>query len=202
MKNLILISSILLLGCGATESIDENLNADINSNDLKNQSNTESTSKLSIDSDNLLSNKIETYDINDDSSKLLAKSDTQDYNSQTSLDNILNLGDPREVVYSIHPTREMLVYCYHDIESECYIEGVHNSQFFKYEISQVEGQNKGKLTSSGNPIDSSKTTPTKWLTVNDEYAQVLMTSKIMLNSKQYTLHEPLIIYYETGMMVR
>ena len=101
---------------------------------MKNQSNTESTSKLSIDSDNLLSNKIETYDINDDSSKLLAKSDTQDYNSQTSLDNILNLGDPREIVYSIHPTREMLVYCHHDIKSECYIEGVHNSQFFKYAI--------------------------------------------------------------------
>ena len=58
MKNSILLSSILLLGCGATESIDEKLNADMNGNDLKNQSNTESFSKLSIDSDNLLSNKI------------------------------------------------------------------------------------------------------------------------------------------------
>ncbi|MEK6199668.1 MAG: hypothetical protein N2B60_05520 [Psychrobacter sp.] len=202
MKNSILLSSILLLGCGATESIDEKLNADMNGNDLKNQSNTESSSKLSIDSDNLLSNKIETSDLNNDSSKLLANSDTQDYNSQTSLDNILNSDDPREVVYLVHPTKEMLVYCYHDVRSECYIEGVHDSQFFKYDISQVEGQNKGKLTSPGNPIDSAKTTPMKWLTINNEYAQVLMTSKIMLNSQQYTLHEPLVIYYKNGMMVR
>ena len=202
MKNLILISSILLLGCGATESIDENLNADINSNDLKNQSNTESFSKLSIDSDKLLSNKIETSDLNNDSSKILANSDTQNYNSQTSLDKILNSDDPREVAYLIHPTKEMLVYCYHDVRSECYIEGVHNSQFFKYDISQVEGQNKGKLTSPGNPIDSAKTMPMKWLTINNEYAQVLMTSKIMLNSQQYTLQEPLVIYYKNGMMVR
>ena len=165
MKNSILLSSILLLGCGATESIDEKLNADMNGNDLKNQSNTESFSKLSIDSDKLLSNKIETSDL-------------------------------------IHPTKEMLVYCYHDVRSECYIEGVHNSQFFKYDISQVEGQNKGKLTSPGNPIDSAKTTPMKWLTINNEYAQVLMTSKIMLNSQQYTLQEPLVIYYKNGMMVR
>ncbi|WP_201567978.1 MULTISPECIES: hypothetical protein [Psychrobacter] len=63
MKNSILLSSILLLGCGATESIDEKLNADMNGNDLKNQSNTESFSKLSIDSDKLLSNKIETSDL-------------------------------------------------------------------------------------------------------------------------------------------
>ncbi|WP_440463992.1 hypothetical protein [Psychrobacter sp. ASPA161_6] len=202
MKNSILLSSILLLGCGATESIDEKLNADMNGNDLKNQSNTESSSKLSIDSDNLLSNKIETSDLNNDSSKLLANSDIQDYNSQTSLDNILNSDDPREVVYLVHPTKEMLVYCYHDVRSECYIEGVHDSQFFKYDISQVEGQNKGKLTSPGNPIDSAKTTPMKWLTINNEYAQVLMTSKIMLNSQQYTLHEPLVIYYKNGMMVR
>ncbi|MFT5120827.1 MAG: hypothetical protein ACI8R1_001921 [Psychrobacter glaciei] len=202
MKNSILLSSILLLGCGATESIDEKLNADMNGNDLKNQSNTESSSKLSIDSDNLLSNKIETSDLNNDSSKLLTNSDTQDYNSQTSLDNILNSDDPREVVYLVHPTKEMLVYCYHDVRSECYIEGVHDSQFFKYDISQVEGQNKGKLTSPGNPIDSAKTTPMKWLTINNEYAQVLMTSKIMLNSQQYTLHEPLVIYYKNGMMVR
>lgn len=202
MKNSILLSSILLLGCGATESIDEKLNADMNGNDLKNQSNTESSSKLSVDSDNLLSNKIETFDLNNDSSKILANSDTQDYNSQTSLDKILNSDDPREVVYLVHPTKEMLVYCYHDVRSECYIEGVHNSQFFKYDISQVEGQNKGKLTSPGNPIDSAKTMPMKWLTINNEYAQVLMTSKIMLNSQQYTLHEPLVIYYKNGMMVR
>ena len=202
MKNSILLSSILLLGCGATESIDEKLNADMNGNDLKNQSNTESSSKLSIDSDNLLSNKIETFDLNNDSSKILANSDTQDYNSQTSLDKILNSDDPREVVYLVHPTKEILVYCYHDVRSECYIEGVHNSQFFKYDISQVEGQNKGKLTSPGNPIDSAKTMPMKWLTINNEYAQVLMTSQIMLNSQQYTLHEPLVIYYKNGMMVR
>ena len=202
MKNSILLSSILLLGCGATESIDEKLNTDINSNDLKNKSNAESTSKLSINSNNLLSNKIETSDLNNDSSKILANSDTQNYNSQTSLDKILNSDDPREVAYLIHPTKEMLVYCYHDVRSECYIEGVHNSQFFKYDISQVEGQNKGKLTSPGNPIDSAKTMPMKWLTINNEYAQVLMTSKIMLNSQQYTLQEPLVIYYKNGMMVR
>jgi hypothetical protein len=63
MKNSILLSSILLLGCGATESIDEKLNADMNGNDLKNQSNTERFYKLSIDSDKLLSNKIETSDL-------------------------------------------------------------------------------------------------------------------------------------------
>ena len=34
MNNSILLSSILLLGCGATESIDEKLNADMNGNDL------------------------------------------------------------------------------------------------------------------------------------------------------------------------
>lgn len=202
MKYSILLSSILLLGCGATESIDEKLNADMNGNDVKNQSHNESSSKLSIGSDNLLSNKIETSDLNNDSSKLLANSYTQDYNSQTSLDNILNSDDPREVVYLVHPTKEMLIYCYHDVRSECYIEGVYNSQFFKYDISQVEGQNKGKLTSQRNPIDSAKTTPMKWLAINNEYAQVLMTSKIMLNSQQYTLHEPLVIYYKTGMMVR
>ena len=75
--------------------------------------------------------------LNADSSKILANSDTQDYNSQTSLDKILNSDDPREVVYLIHPTQYMLVYCYHDVRSECYIEGVHNSQFFKYELKKV-----------------------------------------------------------------
>ncbi|SLJ84064.1 hypothetical protein [Psychrobacter sp. DAB_AL43B] len=193
MKNLILISSILLFGCGAAESIDEKLSTDRNGNDLTTESNTESTSNSSVDSDNFLSNKTETSDLNDD---------TQDYDAQKSLGKILDSGDSREVVYLIHPTDELLTYCYHDVRSECYIEGVRNSQFFKYDISQVEGQNKGKLTSPGNPIDSAKTTPMKWLTVNDEYAQVLMTSKIMLNSQQYTLHEPLVIDYEAGMMVR
>ncbi|MBE0407883.1 hypothetical protein ACT3TI_12485 [Psychrobacter sp. AOP22-C1-22] len=164
MKNLILISSILLFGCGEAVPVNEGLSAD--------------------------------------SSEILDNSNTRDYNAQNSLGKILNSGDSREVVYLIHPTKEMLVYCYHDLESECYIEGIHNSQFFKYDISQVEGQNKGKLTASGNSIGSAKTTPMKWLTVNNEYAQVLMTSKIMLNSQQYTLHEPLVIYYKTGMMVR
>lgn len=164
MKNSILPSSILLLGCGEAVPVNERLNAD--------------------------------------SSEILANSNTYDYETQVSLGKILDSDDSREVVYLVHPTDELLTYCYHDVRSECYIEGVHNSQFFKYDISQVEGQNKGKLTSPGNPIDSAKTTPMKWLTVNNEYAQVLMTSKIMLNSQQYTLHEPLVIDYEAGMMVR
>ena len=174
MKKLILILSVLLLGCDTTESIDKKLSINKDSSDLATGSNVE----------------------------ILETSDTLEYSAQKSLNNILNSSDPREVVYLIHPAKELLVYCYHDVSSECYIEGLHNRKLFKYDISQVEGQNKCKLTSPGNPIDSAKTTPIKWLTVNDEYAQVLMTSKIMLNSQQNTLHEPLLIDYETGMMVR
>ena len=164
MKNLILLSSILLLGCGEAVPVNERLN--------------------------------------DDSSKLLANSDKQEYDAQKSLGKILDSGDSREVVYLVHPTDELLTFCYHDVRSECYIEGVHNSQFFKYDISQVEGQNMGKLTFHIHDIESSKTTPTEWMTINDKYVQVLMTSKIVLNSKQHTLYEPLVIDYEAGMMVR
>ena len=164
MKNSILLSSILLVGCGEAVPVNERLSAD--------------------------------------SSEILDNSNTRDYNAQKSLGKILDSGDSREVVYLVYPTKKMLVYCYHDLESECYIEGIHNSQFFKYDISQVEGQNMGKLTFHTHDIESSKTTPTEWMTINDKYVQVLMTSKIMLNSKQHTLYEPLVIYYKNGMMVR
>lgn len=96
----------------------------------------------------------------------------------------------------------MLVYCYHNLESECYIEGLHKNVIFKYDISQVEGQNMGKLTFHNHNIESSKTRPTEWMTINYEYVQVLMTSKIMLDSKQHTLYEPLVINYEKGLVVR
>jgi hypothetical protein len=194
MKKIILISSILLLGCDASETVVKKTSSDINSNDLTAESKNESTAIVPNDSNSIQSNNKNT--------EILEPSDAQGYSAQRSLNSILSLDDPREVVYLVHPTKEMLVYCYHDLESECYIEGVHNSQFFKYDISQVEGQNMGKLTFHTHDIESSKTTPTEWMTINDKYVQVLMTSKIMLNSKQHTLYEPLVIDYEAGMMVR
>ena len=202
MKNLILILSVLLLGCDTTESIDKTLSIEQNSRNVATDSNVENTHPSSNNLGNISPDSLPSTHQNNSNAGILETSDTLEYSAQNSLNNILNSSDPREAVYLIHPTKELLVYCYHDVRSECYIEGVHNSQFFKYDISQVEGQNQGKLTSPGNPIDSAKTTPMKWLTVNNEYAQVLMTSKIILNSQQYTLHEPLVIYYETGIMVR
>ncbi len=193
MKNIILIVSILLLGCDTSETIVKKTNSDANINGLTTKYKNESIAIVPNDSNSIQFNN---------NTEILEPSYAQGYSAQKSLDNILSLDDPRKVVYLVHPTKEMLVYCYHDIESECYIEGLHDGQYFKYDISQVEGQNMGKLTFHTQNIESSKTTPIKWMTVNDEYAQVLMTSKIILNSRQNTLHEPLVIDYETGMRVR
>lgn len=194
MKNLPLILSVLLFGCGTTEPDYKEVN---NSEKID-----EVVTNVSVEDSFVLSHSLPATHLNDSNSEILAPPNAQGYSAQKSIDSILSLDDPRKVVYLVHPTRELLVYCYHNIESECYIEGVHNSQFFKYNISQVEGQNMGKLTFHTHNIESSKTTPTEWMTINDEYVQVLMTSKIMLNSQQNTLHEPLVIYYKTGMMVR
>ena len=202
MKSLILILLVLLLGCDTTDSIDKTLNINKDISNLATDSDVENASASSKNSDNTPPDNLQSTHLNNSNTEILKTLDTLEYSAQKSLSNILNSSDPRKVVYLIHPTKELLVYCYHDLSSECYIEGLHNNEFFKYDISQVEGQNQGKLTLPGNPTDSTKTTPMKWLTVNNEYAQVLMTSKIMLKSQQYTLHEPLVICYETGMMVR
>lgn len=185
MKNIILIVSILLLGCDTSETIVKKTNSNANINGLTAKYKNESIAIVPNDSNSIQPNN---------NTEILEPSYAQGYSAQKSLDNILSLDDPRKVVYLVHPTKEMLVYCYHDIESECYIEGLHDGQYFKYDISQVEGQNMGKLTFHTQNIESSKTTPIKWMTVNDKYAQVLMTSKIILNSRQNTLHEPLESY--------
>lgn len=194
MKNLALLLSVLLFGCGTTEPEYKKVNANKESNEV--------VTDVSIENFAVPSYNLPATHLNDNNSEILEIPDTQSYSTQKSLNKILNSGDTREIVYLAHPTKELLVYCYHEVRSECYIEGLHNDKFFTYDISQVEIQNKGKLTSPDNPIDSAKTTPINWITVNREYAQLLMTSKIMLNSQQYTLHEPLIINYEKGMMVR
>lgn len=202
MKSLILILSVILLGCDTTDSIDKTLNINKDINNLATNPNVENASASLKNSDNTSPDSMQNSHLNNRNIETLETLDTLEYSAQKSLNKIVNSSDPRKVVYLIHPIKELLVYCYHDLNSECYIEGLHNSKFFKYDISQVEGQNKGKLTSPGNPIDSAETTPIKWMTVNDEYTKVLMTSKIILNSQQHTLHEPLVIYYKTGMMLR
>lgn len=202
MKNIILILSVFLLGCGTTISVDKKVNIEEENNGSIDESKAKITDTISNDLNRIETDNIQALYSNRNNFKLLNASNNQNYNVQDSLSAILNTDDPRKVVYLIHPNKPLLVYCYHDVKSECYIEGINNNKFFKYDISQVEGQNKGKLTSPSNPIDSAKTTPMKWMKIEDDYVMVLMTSKIILNSQQHTLNEPLVINYEKGMMVR
>lgn len=202
MKKLILMFSVLLCGCPSDETIGKKPSSISDNNALSAESGFKSIDTVLNVSDDFQTNNTRAIYLDEDDLKLLNASDTQNYNVQDSLNVILNTDDPREVVYLVHPNKPLLVYCYHDVKSECYIEGVNNHQFFKYDISQVEGQNKGKLTSPNNPIDSAKTIPMKWMNIEDDYVMVLMTSKIMLNSQQHTLHEPLAVDYEKGIMVR
>ncbi|MEN6668945.1 hypothetical protein AAJP47_01045 [Psychrobacter sp. B38] len=204
MKEFVLISSLLLFGCGATEPSNQQLNTNKDNSNSINEPDVRRTSISSVDSINIPSNGLQSTYSNDDCSEILQTPHTKDYdyNAKKSLNKILNSGDPRKVNYLLHPIKQLLVYCYQNTSSECYIEGIHDGKTFKYDISQVEGQNRGKLTFHNNNIESSKTTPIKWMAVEDDYVMVLMTSKIIMNSQQYTLHEPLVIEYEAGMMVR
>lgn len=202
MKKLITLIPLLLLGCSEIESENQTSPTYNQNNSAVANTNVEDQHVLLNNLDSISADTLSTVEFDRSTSSSLQSSNIQQYNAEDSLNKILNSGDTREIVYLIHPSNQMLVYCFHDSRSECYIEGIHDHKFFKYDISQVEGQNKGKLTSPGNPIDSARTTPMEWMTVTDEYVMVLMTSKIMLNSQQNTLHEPLIIDYKKGMMVR
>lgn len=201
MRKFITLIPLLLIGCdldSKNETPDPYAQEEsvVDKADLKDE-------RTPLNKENTVSaNNLHNDKTNSNYANSLQSSDIQQYDAEKSLNKILNSSDTREIVYLIHPSNQMLVYCFHDTESECYIEGMHDNKFFKYDISQVEGQNMGKLTFHTHNIESSKTTPMKWMTVTDEYVMVLMTSKIMLNSQQNTLHEPLVIYYEKGMMVR
>ena len=107
----------------------------------------------------------------------------------------------RALVYLIYPTEEIIVYCYQGTNSECHIKGTVNGYYFEHDLTQVEGSNKGKITT--NKADSTKTFPSEWITLNDEYIQVNMVTQIMIDSQRYTSNEPLKIYFdESGVFWR
>lgn len=202
MRKLVLLLSALLLACGTTEPKYKKANTAKENSNLMAKVNIKSMSDEIANLVNTSSDSLSMTYLKNKKQGSLEDVNTQDYNAQKSLNKILNAGDTREVVYLVHPTKEMLVYCHHDIESECYIEGLHDGRYFEYDISQVEAQNMGKLTFHTQNIESAKTTPIEWIAVENDYVMIPMTSKIMLSSRQHTLHEPVVIDYLEGMKVR
>ena len=166
-----------LLGCDAT---------DISEPSIKNK-NIASEKSSAADS----SEKANSIDSSSEKQKTIKK---VNFSAQSALNSIQKSSDTRKLVYLIHPTEEILVYCYQENKSECYIKGQYKGKYFEHDLTAVENRNKGKITT--NKIQSAKTTPTEWMSFTDEYIQVKMTTQIIMNSKKYTSYEPLIISFD------
>lgn len=135
--------------------------------------------------------KVNTITYSNEKSKTTSKTN---FSTQNTLNNLEKSGDTRKLVYLLHPTEEIIVYCYQEKKSECYIKGQYNGKYFEYDLTAVENKNKGKITI--NEIQSAQTTPTEWMDLTDHDIQVKMTTQIIMNSKKYTSYEPLIIFFD------
>ncbi|MGP5217116.1 hypothetical protein ACTXPE_07675 [Psychrobacter celer] len=178
MKILILIICFMsLLSCDAT---------DISKPSIKNE-NIASEQSSAADS----SEKANSIDSSSEKQKTIKK---VNFSAQSALNSIQKSSDTRKLVYLIHPTEEILVYCYQENKSECYIKGQYKGKYFEYDLTEVENRNVGTITI--NEIQSAKTTPTEWMSLTENHIQVRMTTQIIMNSKRYTSYEPLIIFFD------
>lgn len=126
-----------------------------------------------------------------------APSDRHSQN-HTQSSELIAAKDPRPKTVLNHPSEDIQAYCYHSDGSECFIEGRYNGKSFKYDITPVEGGNIGKITNLFAEVESVKTTPIKWLNIDDNRVQVVMQTQIYRKGQRYTSHEDLIVDYDSG----
>ena len=157
-------------------------------------------SKPSIKNENIYSEKSSTNNSSEKSNTINHSNEKPQntnktsFSAQSALNTIQKSSDARKLVYLIHPTEEILVYCYQENRSECYIKGQYNGKYFEHDLTAVENRNIGTITI--NEIQSAKTTPTEWMSLTENHIQVRMTTQIIMNSKKYTSYEPLIIFFD------
>lgn len=189
MKNLIIvIFGMVLLSC--SNNTEETVLKNVEKNSTDNI-----VYKISTSKDNFQAELKENYNLVEQN-KII-----KNFSAKEELELIKKSNINRSLVYLIYPTEEVIVYCYQGKNSECHIKGAVNGYYFEHDLTQVEGSNKGKITT--NKADSLKTFPSEWITLNDEYIQVNMVTQVMIDSQRYTSNEPLKIYFdESGVFWR
>lgn len=179
MKVLIpLISFILLLGCSASDT-------------SNNQTESTGTSSKKDSAINVSSEKLDAERLSNKNPKMINKSN---FSARSALDKLEKSDDTRKLVYLLHPTEEIIVYCYQKLRSECYISGQYNGIYFEYDLTGVESRNIGQITI--NEVESAQTIPTEWMDLTEEKIQIKMETQIVMDSKRYISYEPLIIFFD------